>query len=379
MPNIRPNQPEPVPTPTAAAVQMVFPATAPKSSNELGVIQSDEFQVADLKRQNLPGVLSFSTLPSQEKYQQAVNSLQSRVQADLNLQDLKQPRDLYLRQNYQPILMTHPQPSPKGTVILFHGYTAGPWQFKEQAEAFFKAGYNVYVPRIPGHGLMKPDGTPTGEKMVDTWNMREYEHFVQEVHDEVKALGGPMQVVGLSGGSNLAIRMGERYDDLKSVIAMAPYLGPDERIRPVSKVMQTLERVSPLKVGRLLDFKNYNQNKKVALDHPMPHTQGTLNNAYAMLNVGVNVDKVKSPMQLITTEQDLLAGTGAVEGLYQRSGGAGKNAWFHYQAKDKVPHAMASRQQNTEPGQVDHLWQMIYKVIDQGELSERLPEKNQDK
>lgn len=45
------------------------------------------------------------------------------------------------------------QANPTEKVCLFfHGFTAGPYQFVPMGEAFFRAGYNVIIPLMPGHG-----------------------------------------------------------------------------------------------------------------------------------------------------------------------------------------------------------------------------------
>jgi esterase/lipase len=352
--------------PTAPTVPV--PATVP---GHPGGIQTDTRLVHPVKQGQIPARMAFQPLPAQAAFEQAVKRLENRVEADLALQDTQKPQPLYLRQNYQSHLLTQPQPTGKGTVVLFHGYTAGPWQFKEAEELFFKAGYNVYVPRIPGHGLMKPNGTPTGEKMVDTWEVKTYDDFVAQVHAEVSALGGPVQVIGLSGGANLALRMGERFSDLKSVTAMAPYIGPDDKLKATDRLLHVVDRYTPIKLSYLLDLKNYNKNTWVSADHPMPHTQGTLNNAYAMFSVGTRVDRVQVPLQVFTTEGDVLSGEKPVQKLLQRSGGL--HGWYHFEAADKVPHAMASPLQNTEPGQAVALWKRVFETIDQGHLHTRRP------
>jgi len=190
----------PQPTSTAdqplerkATEQGSKPVAEPESKPDLHVAKP-------VIKGRIPAKLDFQALPSQPAYEQAVKQLESRVDADLALQNTNKKQPLYLRQNYQSRLLTQPQPTGKGTVVLFHGYTAGPWQFKEAEELFFKAGYNVYVPRIPGHGFMKPNGTPTGEKMVDTWEVKTYDDFVAQVHADVSALGGPVQAIGLYRG-----------------------------------------------------------------------------------------------------------------------------------------------------------------------------------
>ena len=38
-------------------------------------------------------------------------------------------------------------------IAFYHGFTNCPQQFIALGQRFFDAGYNVYVPRLPGHGM----------------------------------------------------------------------------------------------------------------------------------------------------------------------------------------------------------------------------------
>lgn len=349
----------------------VAPAKKGQLIGETGLIGDQaSLNSPNVLKGNLPAMLSFSPLPDQVRYEQAVGKLEQRVAADVALQDRSVKRSLYLRPNYQSLLLTHSQPSPKGAVIMLHGYTAGPWQYAESAERIHKSGYQVFVPRLPGHGFVKPDGIPTGEKMVDPWNTEEYERFIDETFAEAAALGGPVQVIGLSGGSNLALRMAEKYPQIKGVVAMAPYIGPDNRVPVVNRVVDAVARYTPIDLPRALDFIPYNKNERFGNNPEMPHTQGSLGNAQAMLSIGTKVKKVDVPVQFITTEGDQLSGTDAVQKLYDRSGGSAKHGWYHFPAAEKVPHAMASPRQYDG---ADALWDQVLETLETGAQHNRKP------
>ncbi|MGV3523620.1 MAG: alpha/beta hydrolase [Candidatus Sericytochromatia bacterium] len=365
---IQPGSSLPVSQSPLASQEAAIPASAHEAPTAL---PPDQLQQSPLPPGPRPAILNFSLLPDAAHYAQAVAKAQQRADQDLALQG--PGRGDRLRQNYQSLFLAQPQPSPKGTVILFHGYTAGPWQYAEAAAKFHKAGYQVMVPRLPGHGFQTPQGTPTGKTMVDPRHVGEYERFIDETYAEAKALGGPVQVIGLSGGSNLALRMGEKYPDLKGVVAMAPYIGPSPAVRTTAAIVENVDRFSFLKLTRLLDMIPYNKNTRVQADHPMPHTQGTLGNAEAMLSVGTRVNQVKVPVQFFTTEGDALSGESAVEKLYTRSGGSERHAWFHFEAEDQVPHAMASPAQNNQPGRAENLWDMVFDFVKAGQGHTRLP------
>ena len=50
------------------------------------------------------------------------------------------------------ILLTHGYRTAK-VVLFFHGYSSAPQQFRLLGEKVFRMGYNVIIPRLPGHGI----------------------------------------------------------------------------------------------------------------------------------------------------------------------------------------------------------------------------------
>ncbi len=50
------------------------------------------------------------------------------------------------------ILLTHGHRTER-SVVFFHGLTNSPQQFRQLAEMAYELGYNVYVPRLPRHGM----------------------------------------------------------------------------------------------------------------------------------------------------------------------------------------------------------------------------------
>src|SRR4028118_782056 len=95
------------------------------------------------------------------------------------------------------------QRSPSSKVCLFfHGFTATPEQFVPIGSAFFKAGYNVIIPLLPGHGQAgewngnNPPPLPENQQIYQQFGLQ----WLQKAH----TLGQEVLVGGLSGGSTLA-------------------------------------------------------------------------------------------------------------------------------------------------------------------------------
>jgi carboxylesterase len=53
------------------------------------------------------------------------------------------------------LMLVHGSKTPRA-IVLIHGLTNSPRQFRELAEQFYERGYNVIVPRLPEHGLEPP-------------------------------------------------------------------------------------------------------------------------------------------------------------------------------------------------------------------------------
>ncbi|MCU0570949.1 MAG: alpha/beta fold hydrolase [Oculatellaceae cyanobacterium Prado106] len=108
--------------------------------------------------------------------------------------------------------------------LFFHGFTAGPYQFEPLAKACYDAGYNVLIPRLPGHG------------QAGDWNWRQppplptdpavYQRAVAEWVGIAKMLGDRLVVGGLSTGGTLAAWSALNYPHLVDrALLFAPFMG----------------------------------------------------------------------------------------------------------------------------------------------------------
>lgn len=105
------------------------------------------------------------------------------------------------------------------SVVMFHGVTACPKQFAGLAEKFFDAGYNVYVPRAPRHGLVDKNlhGEVRSKELVD---------YVNQSITIGDGLGDEVGVVGLSGGGMLATWATEYRPEVSRTLVLSPFYEP---------------------------------------------------------------------------------------------------------------------------------------------------------
>ena len=101
-----------------------------------------------------------------------------------------------VRPDCRPILKTHGKKTARAVMIL-HGVSAEPSGMVELADWFYQAGYNVYVPRVPHHGLKD-------NKLHGQVRANELVKFMGDSAGLVSGLGDELGVIGHSGGGTLA-------------------------------------------------------------------------------------------------------------------------------------------------------------------------------
>lgn len=118
----------------------------------------------------------------------------------------------------------HEQPTQRA-VTMFHGVSACPEQFSKLGKYFYDRGYNVYIPRVPHHGM--PDNLEhskvTTQGLVD---------FVNDSTNITNALGGEKGVIGLSGGGNLGTWAAEYRPEVLRFLALSPFYEPSAEQAP---------------------------------------------------------------------------------------------------------------------------------------------------
>ena len=118
------------------------------------------------------------------------------------------------------MLLTHGQKVER-VVVFFHGLTNCPAQADELAPFFFAEGYNVLVPRLPGHGEADPLTMAladiTAENLADT-----AASSIALAH----GLGEDVIVLGLSAGGTMAAHQAQNDGTIATSLAVAPFFAP---------------------------------------------------------------------------------------------------------------------------------------------------------
>lgn len=121
------------------------------------------------------------------------------------------------------------QPNSDKVCLFFHGFTATPEQFAIIGKAFYRAGYHVLIPLLPGHGIAgewNEDNPPPLPK-----DPQVYQEFGLYWLEIARSIGKEIIIGGLSGGSTLAAWLAlERPEQIDKSLIFAPYLSGSNKV-----------------------------------------------------------------------------------------------------------------------------------------------------
>jgi len=165
------------------------------------------------------------------------NPTRSYADALARVEGLKSLDDSSIK--YGTVLLTHGS-TVETAVVIYYGYTNNSRQVEQVADAYYRAGYNVLVPRLPGHGeadLMTDALTEaTPEALVDT---------ITNSIDAATGLGRNVEVVGLSVGGTMAEWAAFNRDEVDKVTAISPMMLPIRFPRAIVEPATQVARVLP--------------------------------------------------------------------------------------------------------------------------------------
>ncbi len=120
--------------------------------------------------------------------------------------------------SHDSILLTHAEPVQRA-YVLFHGLTASPRQFEPFGRMLFERGANVYIPRLPRHGLADRLTTE-----LEGLTAAELRAFGLASIGFARSLAPRVHVVGFSVGGLLAAWIAQ-HAQVERVTCVAPFLG----------------------------------------------------------------------------------------------------------------------------------------------------------
>jgi carboxylesterase len=136
-------------------------------------------------------------------------------------------------------LMTHDKKVDRA-IILVHGYTNCPQQFKKLGQRFYDRGYNVLIAPLPHHGL--------ADRLTETQGQLKAEElaaYADETVDIAQGLGGQVMMMGISGGGVTTAWAAQNRSDLDTAIVISPALGFKEIPTPLTAAVMNVFTLLP--------------------------------------------------------------------------------------------------------------------------------------
>ena len=311
---------------------------------------------------------SNAPLPSRATYKAGVAAIQAEVEAE---------QSLPLQPGAHSYFMAHDNPPPKGVVVLFHGFSSGAWQFENIAKEMHDRGFNVFAVRMPGHGFRTPGGTDDGRHLPQSHQHQKYEAFADHVHTLVKGLGGPIRVLGQSGGGAVAANFVRRHSDVKQAVLFAPFLGiARSDARAVFGTMSKMDSIFANYPGRVLnaitvDAYDGVDPRTLEGDPVSRYREISLGSVYALHRFGREqarqATEISVPLQILSTVHDDSSGLYGIEELYNKTSSKEHCAWQHFTAEDNIPHAMAHIRDARSEEKVQRVTKIAMDFFEKGE------------
>jgi carboxylesterase len=101
-------------------------------------------------------------------------------------------------------------------ILLIHGFTGSPSEFRSMGQYLSEQGYTVVGPLLPGHGTTWQD--------MARRRWQEWANAAEQVYLELKGRCRTVLVGGGSMGGLLTLYLAERHPEIAGIIPMAPAL-----------------------------------------------------------------------------------------------------------------------------------------------------------
>lgn len=112
---------------------------------------------------------------------------------------------------------SHTADSHRGALVI-HGFTGNPASMRGLAEAFAGAGYNVELPRLPGHG------TTVEDMLTTSW--ADWSGETEAAYQRLAIRTRAMVVAGLSMGGALTLWIAGHHPEIAGLICVNPATQP---------------------------------------------------------------------------------------------------------------------------------------------------------
>ena len=221
----------------------------------------------------------------------------------------------------RPFTLLHGEKSKKA-VLLIHGFTGYPGELVRPGEDLYEAGFDVFVPRLPGHGTTGKDFMKS--KKEDWIGLMENAlKDIEKEYDEVS-------VVGHSMGGAIASILLSRHSEIKRGVLCCPGI---ELSSINDKLIKTISFLS--KFVKRMKQKWQSDNRYHMHYEDAPADDAYLGSEYwsyaypkqiiSLTEIAkeakAGLGKIKSPVLIIGAEKDVLTNPDSVFTIAKAIGG----------------------------------------------------------
>ncbi|MBM3275627.1 MAG: alpha/beta fold hydrolase [Candidatus Sericytochromatia bacterium] len=285
-----------------------------------------------------------------------------------------------IQRGCEPLVWRHRGKAPRGALILMHGYSAGTWQFDALGPMLHREGFDVYAPRMPGHGFGPSGAEEDAGKLLKSGEWPNYRDFAERVYQETKELGGPISVMGISGGANVLLAMMASHPDIARAVVVAPFMWPKNGYAAFAiSVVQGVDTVTGSWGGSWLDGMDFSwgeafRPKARAWGRP-GHWDMKAGNVFALMRFGQSVlgeaERIRTPMQIVATGDDDVAAEGPIRELHRKVGGPEKHAFYFFPKEERVVHPMIHFRENPDSKSLATVTEIIRGYLVEGKRFDR--------
>lgn len=139
----------------------------------------------------------------------------------------------------RPELLTHGKKVERA-IILVHGYTNCPQQFRELGRRFYDLGYNVLIAPLPHHGL--------ADRMTDAQaqlRAEELAAYADATVDVAQGLGQHVTMMGISAGGTTTAWAAQHRSDIDVAVIISPAFGFKQIPTPMTAAVMNVETLLP--------------------------------------------------------------------------------------------------------------------------------------
>lgn len=205
--------------------------------------------------------------------------------------------------------------SVRRSVVCLHGITSSPVQFRDLGALFHSRGYNVVIPRMPGHGY-----TNRLTHVLAKLTRAEYTSYATEAVEIGRGLGEHLTVMGLSVSGILAAWCAQTRADVDLAVPIAPAFAPRGiPLQSVAALSQVLRLLPSLFVP--WDIRNPNSSKIPSCAYPRFSTRAMAESfrlGLDVLQAGIDRPPAAGSILVITTAGDMAVNNAATRSIVRQ-------------------------------------------------------------